>query len=88
MLFEKQDWVLGKVLQKQSELNGDLPFIQFEDGPMHTYREAHELSNRVGNAFIQRNVAFGENVALMLIIAWNIYGAGLGLVELAPYQLQ
>ena len=66
MLFEKQDWVLGKVLQKQSELNGDLPFIQFEDGPMHTYREAHELSNRVGNAFIQRNVAFGENVALML----------------------
>ena len=34
MLFEKQDWVLGKVLQKQSELNGDLPFIQFEDGPM------------------------------------------------------
>ena len=66
MLFEKQDWVLGKVLQKQSELNGDLPFIQFEDGPMHTYREAHELSNRVGNAFIQRNVAFSENVALML----------------------
>ena len=24
------------------------------------------MSNRVGNAFVQRNVAFGENVALML----------------------
>ena len=43
MLFEKQDWVLEKVLQKQSERNGDLPFIQFEDGPMHTCRQAHEL---------------------------------------------
>ena len=50
MLFEKQDWVLGKVLQKQSELNGDLPFIQFEDG----FNE-----NKNGRAYVE-DMAAGE----------------------------
>ena len=62
----KSDWVAGKVLAKQARLRGDTPFMQFEDGPMHSYAEAHQLCNRTGNGYADAGVVFGENVALML----------------------
>ncbi|MDP6564652.1 MAG: AMP-binding protein [Alphaproteobacteria bacterium] len=57
---------MGKVLAEQARTRGDAPFIRLEDGPMHSYAQAHELSNRVGNGFAGIGVRFGENVAVML----------------------
>ena len=66
MSFSKTEWVLGKVLENHAKKNADKPFIQFEDGPIHTYSQAHALSNRVGNAYAAQGVLFGDNIALML----------------------
>jgi len=66
MGVDKSDWVVGKVLAKHARERGDSPFMQFEDGHMYTYGETHEIANRIGNAFAQEGVAFGENVAVML----------------------
>jgi crotonobetaine/carnitine-CoA ligase len=66
MAVDKSQWVVGKVLAEQARLRGDAPFMQFEDGQPFTYAKAHELGNRVGNAFAGAGVQFGENVAVML----------------------
>jgi crotonobetaine/carnitine-CoA ligase len=66
MAVDKSGWVVGKVLAEQARTRGDAPFIRLEDGPMHSYAQAHELSNRVGNGFAGIGVRFGENVAVML----------------------
>ncbi len=66
MTVDKSKWVVGKVLAEQARVRGDRPFIQFEDGEPVTYAEAHELTNRVGNALAKEGVSFGENVAVML----------------------
>jgi crotonobetaine/carnitine-CoA ligase len=63
---DKSEWVVGKVLADQARTRGDAPFVQFEDGPPHSYAKAHELCNRVGNAFSGIGVGFGDNVAVML----------------------
>ena len=65
-MADKSGWVVGKVLAEQARTRADAPFFQFEDGPMHTYAQAHALSNRLGNGFAGIDVAFGENVAVML----------------------
>ena len=39
---DKSDWVAGKTA-KQAAQRGEAPFMQFEDGRMHTYGEAHSL---------------------------------------------
>lgn len=66
MAVDKSNWVVGKVLALQAREQGDKPFIQFEDGEPYTYAQTHEITNRVGNAFAQEGVTFGENVAVML----------------------
>ncbi len=63
---DKSNWVVGKVLADQARSRGDMPFVQFEDGPMLSYAQAHALSNRVGNGFAGIGVGFGDNVAVML----------------------
>lgn len=66
MATDKSEWVVGKVLARQARERGERPFIQFEDGRPVSYAEAHELANRIGNAFHAEGVEFGENVAVML----------------------
>ncbi|ETX01111.1 MAG: hypothetical protein ETSY1_08670 [Candidatus Entotheonella factor] len=66
MAADKSNWVVGKVLAQQARERGDQPFMQYEDGEPYTYAQAHQITNRVGNAFTQEGVAFGENVAVML----------------------
>jgi carnitine-CoA ligase len=63
---DKSGWVVGKVLAEQARARGDAPLIQFEDGPMHSYAQAHELGNRAGNGYAGIGVGFGDNVAVML----------------------
>jgi crotonobetaine/carnitine-CoA ligase len=66
MATDMSNWVVGKVLAQQAYARGDRPFIQYEDGAPYTYAQAHEIANRIGNAFGQEGVSFGENVAVML----------------------
>ncbi|MDE0944213.1 MAG: AMP-binding protein [Alphaproteobacteria bacterium] len=66
MAADKSGWVVGKVLAEQARSRGDAPFIRFEDGPMHSFAEAHLLSNRAGNGYAALGVGFGDNVAVML----------------------
>ena len=66
MAADKSGWVVGRVLAEQAQMRGEAPFIRFEDGPMHSYALAHELSNRAGNGFAGIGVGFGDNVAVML----------------------
>ncbi len=63
---DKSGWVVGRVLADQARTRGDEPFIRFEDGPMHSYAQAHALSNRAGNGFAGIGLGFGDNVAVML----------------------
>ena len=80
MAVDKSDWVAGKILAKQAAQRGEAPFMQFEDGRMHTYGEAHRLSNQAGNGFAAAGVDFGENVAVMmnncLEYLWTWIGLG------------
>ena len=66
MPADKTNWVVGKVLAEQARVRGARPFIQFEQGHMHTYAEAHALGNRAGNGFAGVGIGFGDNVAVML----------------------
>lgn len=66
MAADKSNWVVGKVLAQQARERGDQPFMQYEDGEPYTYAQAHRIANRVGNAFANEGVVFGENVAVML----------------------
>ena len=80
MAVDKSDWVAGKILANQAAQRGEAPFMQFEDGRMHTYGEAHKLSNQAGNGFAAAGVDFGENVAVMmnncLEYLWTWIGLG------------
>ena len=49
MPADKTNWVVGKVLAEQARTRGEAHFIQFEQGHMHSYAEAHALGNRAGN---------------------------------------
>ena len=66
MAADKSNWVVGKVLAQQARERGDQPFMQYEDGEPYSYAQAHQIVNRVANAFAREGVAFGENVAVML----------------------
>ena len=66
MATDKSNWVVGKVLAQQAREWGDKPFMQYEDGEPYTYAQAHEIANRVGDAWAKEGVTFGEPVAVML----------------------
>jgi acyl-CoA synthetase (AMP-forming)/AMP-acid ligase II len=62
---DKSGWVVGHVLARQVRLRGDQPFIQFEDDDPLTYAEFDRQCNRVGNAFAEVGVGFGDRVAIL-----------------------
>lgn len=66
MATDKTGWVVHKVLDSMVESQGERPFIQFEFERPLTYRQSQEMSYRVGNAFAQAGVEFGDMVALMM----------------------
>ena len=66
MAADKSNWVVGKVLAEQARTRADAPLIQFEDGPMHSYAQAHDMGNRAGNGYAGVGIGFGDNVAVML----------------------
>ena len=79
MAVDKSDWVAGKILANQAAQRGEAPFMQFEDGRMHTYGEAHRLSNQAGNGVAAAGGDFGENVAVMMNNCLEYLWAWIGL---------
>jgi len=65
---DKSGWVVGDVLARQTRQRGSQPFIQFEDDAPLTYAEFDQQCNRVGHAFADVGIGFGDRVA---IIAFN-----------------
>ena len=72
----KSNWVAGKVLAKQARLRGDTPFMQFEDGPMHSYAEAHQLCNRTGNGYADAKRQAGSGLRIGQSVFHNKFGEG------------
>ncbi len=66
MALDKSDWVISKLIKKFAIERGDKPFIQFEDGEPLSYVDVDRMTNRLGNAFADVGVGFGDNVAMML----------------------
>lgn len=66
MAADKSDWVVGKIIDRQANERPDAPFVQFEFDEPITYAKAQELSYRVGNAFADEGVEFGDHIAVML----------------------
>jgi len=64
--WPKSDWVITKLIRKFAEERGDRAFIQFEDGKPYTFADAERMTNKLGRAFQQIGVGFGDKVALML----------------------
>jgi crotonobetaine/carnitine-CoA ligase len=62
---DKSGWVVGHVLARQARQRGDQPFIQFEDDDPLTYAEFDLQCNRVGNAFAEVGIGFGDRVAII-----------------------
>ena len=65
MATDKSGWVVGHVLARQARQRGDQPFIQFEDDAPLTYAEFDRQCNRVGNAFAEVGIGFGDRVAIL-----------------------
>lgn len=66
MAFDKNDWMVGRILAHQARQRPDAPFLQFEDERAWSYAEVHAMANRAGNGYAEAGVAFGEHVAVML----------------------
>jgi carnitine-CoA ligase len=62
----KSEWVISKLIKKFARERGDRPFLQFEDSEPYSYVDVDNMTNRLGNAFADIGVGFGDNVAMML----------------------
>jgi len=82
----KQDWVLGKILELRARTHADKPFLQYMEQPAHTFAEVNKTVNRVARGLANLGVRKGDRVLLMLpqcleyLYAW--WGANkLGAIE-------
>lgn len=56
---------MGNALRLKAEKNGDKTFLRFE-GRSFSYREAHELSNRLAHGLAAAGVRKGQHVAFLM----------------------
>ena len=65
--FERQDWVLPRVLERQACERPDAPFLQWTDAndPL-SYAEVNALANRIAHGLAALGVRRGDFVALYL----------------------
>ncbi|TNE34608.1 MAG: ATP-dependent acyl-CoA ligase, partial [Alphaproteobacteria bacterium] len=56
---------LGQVLRYKAEKNGGKVYLRFE-GREYSYREVHEISNRLGNSLRALGVGRGDHVAFLM----------------------
>ena len=57
---------LGEIIEKRAQSCGDKPFLQYEEAAAITYREVHEITNRIANGLIGMGVEKADKVAIFL----------------------
>ena len=60
-----EDFTMGHIMRQKAEKNGDKTYMRFEDRK-YSYREFHEISNRLGRALLDLGVEAGQHVAFMM----------------------
>ncbi|WP_340151341.1 AMP-binding protein [uncultured Sneathiella sp.] len=60
-----EDFTMGSIIRHKAEKNGDKVFLRFE-GREYSYKEFHEISNRLGRALSELGVEPGQHVAFMM----------------------
>ncbi|NSW73399.1 AMP-binding protein [bacterium] len=63
---DQKEWVLPKVLKKQSERNGTKDFLQFSYNNPLTYSEVNTLANQIANSLNKLGVKKGEKVSVYM----------------------
>ena len=61
----REDFTLGRQLEKQAKLRGELSFIRMGNQDL-TYDQFNRLVNQIANGYAQRGIKRGDKVALML----------------------
>jgi carnitine-CoA ligase len=59
-------WVLPQILRRRAEEHPDRDYLKFADQPWLSYGEVNAQANRIANALLERGVAKGESVSVML----------------------
>lgn len=83
--FPHRDRVFGPLLARKAAENGDRTYLLFE-GRRFSYRDVDTITTRIANALLERGIAKGDHVALLLDnrpeILWLYYAlAKLGAVS-------
>ncbi|WP_373085605.1 AMP-binding protein [Sneathiella sp.] len=60
-----EDFTMGNIMRQKAEENGDKIYLRFEDRE-YSYREFHQISNRLGRALSDLGVEVGQHVAFMM----------------------
>lgn len=63
---DRDDWVLGTVLERRAVTHRDRPCLQWEDGPALTYDEVNRTVNRWAHGLSRTGIAHGDRVMLFL----------------------
>jgi crotonobetaine/carnitine-CoA ligase len=62
--FKQQ--TLGQIIEDKAETHGDKIYLEFEDGSKVTYRECHDITNRVANGLGRLGLEKGDTLATFL----------------------
>jgi crotonobetaine/carnitine-CoA ligase len=63
---DREEWVLGKVLERRAVTHRDRPCLQWEDGPALTYDQVNRTVNRWAHGLSRAGIAHGDRVMLFL----------------------
>ncbi len=72
----REQWVLGRILETRARTHADRPYLQWEDSPALTFAEVNREVNRVAHGLQAAGVRAGDRVALLLpnclelVFAW------------------
>lgn len=65
--YHYTQFTFGQILADKAEKHGDKVYLQnLSDGRIYTYREVHELSNRLANGLLSHGIGKGTHVAMLM----------------------
>jgi crotonobetaine/carnitine-CoA ligase len=63
---DRNDWVLGRILETRTARCGDRPFLQWEADDPLTYGQVNEEANRLAHGLAEAGVRRGDFVSILL----------------------
>lgn len=63
---DRQDWVLGRILEHRAQTHRDKPFLQFMESAPLTYEEVNRRVNQVAHGLSALGLKKGDNILIML----------------------